>query len=61
LLDAIHYPFLYKVISETVGPEIKLIDPAINTARVLKEELKIRGLLKNNGNPNRYLLYNWFT
>jgi glutamate racemase len=51
LLGCTHYPFLYKVISETMGPEVKLIDPAINTARVLKEELKIRGLLKKNGNP----------
>jgi len=51
LLGCTHYPFLNKVISETIGPEVKLINPAINTARVLKEELKIRGLLKKNGNP----------
>jgi len=51
LLGCTHYPFLYKVISKIMGPEVKLIDPVINTANVLKEELKIRGLLKNNGNP----------
>ncbi len=51
LLGCTHYPFLYKVISEIIGPEVKLIDPAINTAKTLKEELKIRGLLKKNGNP----------
>lgn len=51
LLGCTHYHFLYKVISETMGPDVKLIDPAINTANVLKEELKIRGLLKKNGNP----------
>lgn len=51
LLGCTHYPFLYKVISKIMGPEVKLIDPAINTAKALKEELKIRGLLKKNGNP----------
>lgn len=51
LLGCTHYPFLYKIISEIIGPEVKLIDPAINTAKVLKKELKTRGLLKKNGDP----------
>jgi len=51
ILGCTHYSFLKKIISDIMGPGVILIDPAINTARVLKEELKIRGLLKNNGNP----------
>ena len=45
VLGCTHYSFLRKVISEIMGPEVKLIDPAISTSLILKEILTEKGIL----------------
>ncbi|PKP56533.1 glutamate racemase [Candidatus Atribacteria bacterium HGW-Atribacteria-1] len=39
ILGCTHYSFLREVISEIMGPEVKLIDPAVSTTLELKEIL----------------------
>jgi len=39
ILGCTHYSFLIEVISEIMGPEVKLIDPAVSTTLELKEIL----------------------
>lgn len=45
VLGCTHYSFLRKVISEIMGSEVKLIDPAISTSLVLKEILTKKEIL----------------
>ena len=45
ILGCTHYSFLREVISEIMGPEVKLIDPAISTTLELKEILIQKGIL----------------
>ena len=49
ILGCTHYSFLKKVISNIMGPEITLIDPAISTALTLKEILIQKGISKEEG------------
>ncbi len=49
ILGCTHHSFLKKVISEIVGPEVMLIDPAVSTSLILKEVLIQRGILKEEG------------
>ena len=49
ILGCTHYSFLKKVISNIMGPEVTLIDPAISTALTLKEILIQKGILKEEG------------
>lgn len=46
ILGCTHYPFLQKVISDIMGPEVKLVDPAYNAVLDLKKILKENNLLK---------------
>jgi len=66
ILGCTHYPFLEKVISEVMGPEVTIIDPASETALQTKKNLtKINGLYDGkrvsyefwvSGNPESFLL-----
>lgn len=46
ILGCTHYPFLSKVIKDIMGPQVKLINPACNTALEMKEILEEKNLLK---------------
>lgn len=46
ILGCTYYSFLKKVISEIMGPEVILIDPAVSTSLELKEILTQKGILK---------------
>jgi len=49
VLGCSHYSFLQKVISDTMGAKVKLVDPAYNTVMILKQILEEKHLLKVNG------------
>ncbi len=49
VLGCTHYPLLRDVIKKVVGPEVKLVNPAYETAKELEEDLKIKGLIDNSG------------
>jgi len=49
ILGCTHYSFLKKVISEIMGPEVILIDPATSTSLILKKILNQKGILKEEG------------
>ncbi len=49
ILGCTHYSFLKKVISDIMGPEVTLIDPAVSTALTLKEVIIQKGILKEEG------------
>jgi len=46
ILGCTHYPFLQKIISEIMGPKVRLINPAYNTVLDLKKILEEKNLLK---------------
>lgn len=46
ILGCTHYSFLKKVITDIMGPEVILIDPAVSTSLELKEILTQKGILK---------------
>lgn len=48
VLGCTHYPLLKGIISEVIGPEVKLIDSAVETAREIKEILKKEGLERDS-------------
>jgi glutamate racemase len=56
ILGCTHYSFLKKVISEIMGPEVILIDPAVSTSLILKKILSQKGILKEEekGKGNYY-------
>lgn len=49
ILGCTHYSFLKKVISEIMGPEVILIDPAVSTSLILKEILSQKENIKEEG------------
>jgi len=49
ILGCTHCSFLKKVISEIIGQEVILIDPAVSTSLILKEILSQKGILKEIG------------
>ena len=46
VLGCTHYPLLKDTIAKVMGEKVRLVNPAYETARELKEILKDRGLLK---------------
>ncbi|MFN3650006.1 MAG: glutamate racemase [Armatimonadota bacterium] len=50
ILGCTHYPLLKDVVGKVMGPEVRLIDSAEPTVRVLAEELDRRGL-RRRGEP----------
>ncbi len=52
VLGCTHYPLLKEVIGEVMGPDITLIDSAVETARVVRGVLEREGLLRReNASP----------
>lgn len=49
VLGCTHYPLLEQTISKVMGPGVKLINPAVGTARQTREVLKKRNLLREPG------------
>ena len=49
ILGCTHYSFLKKVISDIMGPEVTLINPAVSTSLILKEALFQKGISKEEG------------
>ena len=60
MLGCTHYPLLYKTIRNIMGDEVKLVNPARETAKELKDLLRENDLL-NEGNAdntgNKYEFY----
>jgi len=56
ILGCTHYPFLQKVISDIMGPKVKLVNPAYNAVLDLKKILEEKHLLKigKNRKENYY-------
>ena len=48
-LGCTHYPLLKKLLSRVMGPDVKLVDSAEETAKVVSDELERQGLLANGG------------
>lgn len=48
VLGCTHYPILFKVIQEVMGPDVKLIDSGIAAASVVKSELERIGFCTNS-------------
>jgi len=48
ILGCTHYPFLEKVITEVMGPKVRLINPAYNTVLDLKKILEEKDLLNSD-------------
>ncbi|MGL5329740.1 MAG: glutamate racemase [Peptostreptococcaceae bacterium] len=58
VLGCTHYPILKRTIGEFVGEEIKLVDPAKETAKDLSDILKQENILRDdNENPPTYEYY----
>src|SRR4030042_4035627 len=49
ILGCTHYSFLKKVISEIMGPEVILIDPAVSTSLILKKILGQKEISEEEG------------
>jgi len=56
ILGCTHYPFLQKVISDIMGPKVRLVDPAYNAVLDLKKILEEKHFLKigKNKKENYY-------
>jgi len=52
ILGCTHYPFLSKVIQEIMGPQVKLINPAYNTALEMKKILQKNDLINDSNIRN---------
>lgn len=57
VLGCTHYPLLRGVIGREVGEEVKLVNPAYETAKSLKEMLKEKNLLASTGTEVKYDFY----
>lgn len=57
ILGCTHYPLLKNAISQVLGPEIVLIDSAIETARMLKNVLEEKGLKEESAGEGKILFY----
>lgn len=52
ILGCTHYPFLEKTISEVIGKDIRLIDPAMETVKQAKNYLEAHNLLNDKKREN---------
>lgn len=57
VLGCTHYPLLKKVIAETMGRDVALIDSAVPIAREVKDTLASMGLLRNDNQKRRLTYY----
>ena len=51
ILGCTHYPLLQDSIAEYMGKEVEIIDSPRATAETVKNELAVRGMLKQDGEP----------
>jgi glutamate racemase len=58
VLGCTHYPFLSEIIHELAGPEIQLVDPAMEAVAELRAILQANDLLNSNGpqSPPQFLV-----
>jgi len=54
VLGCTHYPLLRDLIGELMGPGVRLVDSAVETARELQEVLAAAGQLRRDASPPRY-------
>ncbi|CEI74231.1 Glutamate racemase [Romboutsia hominis] len=57
VLGCTHYPILKRTIGEYVGEDIKLVNPAKETAMDLKKVLEEEDILRKDGNERAYYEY----
>ncbi len=57
VLGCTHYPLLWNPIKRYMGPAVKLINPAYETAKELKQMLKEADLLRTDNAPATYEFY----
>ncbi|MBE3587049.1 MAG: glutamate racemase [Thermoanaerobacteraceae bacterium] len=57
ILGCTHYPFLEGEFRQVLGPEVKLVDPAVATVKAAREEMARRGLLNDAGGPACHRYY----
>lgn len=57
VLGCTHYPHLLRVIRKVIGPDIKIVDPAVATVVTLREILRERGLLAPAGTVPKHRFY----
>ena len=57
ILGCTHYPLLSHTIQRVMGEDVRLVNPAFETAKSLKELLAENNLLKTDGSPARYRYY----
>jgi glutamate racemase len=57
VLGCTHYPLLKNVISKTIGEKVKLIDSAEETAKEVKNFLRLQGLFKNMSGKSSRTFY----
>ncbi|MFO7153668.1 MAG: glutamate racemase [Caldicoprobacter oshimai] len=57
ILGCTHYPLLINTISKVMGPDVALINPAVDTAQEVKRILEQRGMLNESDKEPQYLYY----
>lgn len=57
LLGCTHYPLLQKIISQELGPNVTLIDPAHSCAEKTRQLLTLEGLLSSQKEKPHYQFY----
>lgn len=54
VMGCTHYPLLRNIIQKVVGEKVNLVNPALETAKSLKELLKEQGILNEVGMPEHH-------
>lgn len=54
ILGCTHYPLLSRLIGEVMGPEVQLVDSAVETALEVRAVLERQDLLRTDGAPPHY-------
>lgn len=54
VMGCTHYPLLRNTIQKVVGDKVNLVNPALETAKSLKELLKEQGILNEAGTPEHH-------
>jgi glutamate racemase len=57
ILGCTHYPLLKGILQEVLGPEVRLVDSALETARALRALLESRGLVRNLGKAGSHTYF----
>lgn len=57
VLGCTHYPLISQTIAKVIGPQIKIIDPAITACEELKNILQTNNMLNTNNEAGTYKFY----